>query len=266
MYNNPGYGYGVYKKSQVNIGTPFAVQPPVETRTPPAPEEREGEASEFVSVDQIEKARREAEMILREARFEAERLMEEARAGIAAEAEESGRLARENGYAEGERQAQRQYAALVREAEETLESARTSYQETLAGMESDMVSLILEIAKKVIGTEIATQPESILGIIRTTMADVTPAEKAVVKVSPEDYAYVCEHLERLTSSLGNLCELDIRRDGTLQKGACLVDTGYGTADGSAQTRTAQIVDALNALLGGRSETPFTASVETEPEG
>jgi len=266
LYNNPGYGYGVYKKSRVNMGTPFAVQQSAETKAPPAPDEGDGEASDFMPLDQVEKARREAAMIVREAQLEAERLLEAARTRAAAEAEETGRHARESGYSEGERQAQRQYAALIQEAEETLAFAKNSYQETLDGMEEDMVALVLDVARKVIGMEIAAQPESILGIIRSTLADVTPSDSAIVKVSAADYDYVCSNLERLSASLGNLCELDIRRDGTLSKGSCLVDTGYGTADGSAGTRMTQIEDALKALLGGRSEATALSAVETEPEG
>ena len=256
MYGNQRSGYGVYKKSQVNLGNPFAVQPSVEKRP-----HREFDASadddSFVPVDALEKARREAAMIVREAELESDRMLAEARDKIVTEAEDAQRRARETGYAEGERQAQRQYQALIAEAEQTLHVARTEYRETMAAMEADMVDLVLDIAKKAVGERIETNPDTILSVIRTTLADITPAEHVIVKISTLDYPYAMEHMDKLIASLPFLCELDVRRDASLPKGGCIIDTGRGTVDGGVDSRMRQIEDSMRALLIGRPETPVT---------
>ncbi len=254
LYGNQRYGYGVYKKNQVNIGNPFAVKPPAD-KTPPIPPEGEGEASEFVPVDVLEAARKEALMLVREAEMEAERLMNAAKDAGESDALELARVARETGYAEGESQAQQQYAALLAEAEETLESARREAVRVLETLEAGVLQLVLEIARKVVGMELSANPDTILGIIRTTMADLTPLDQMLVKVSADDYPHVSANLERLHASLPFLCELDIRKDASLKKGACLVETGRGTADGSAEERLRQIEGACRALLNGLPETP-----------
>ena len=267
MYGNPRYGYGVYKKNQVSIGNPFAVQPPADAAAPArAPGERTeyGGDAGFVPVDVLEKARREAALIVREAELEAQRMLAEARDQIVTEAEDAQRRAREAGYAEGERQAQQQYAALLQEAEDTLEAARGEYQETLEALESDMVGLVLDIARKAVGREIREQPEAILAVIRSTLADVTPADRVTVRVSAQDHPHVMAGLEQLRQSLPFLCELDIRQDASLAGGACLIDTGRGTVDGSVDGRLQQIEGAIRALLGGLPETPVTG--EAQPVG
>ncbi len=256
MYSNPRFGYGVYKKNQVNVGNPFAVTPPPDAQKKPASQDASDEDS-FVPVDTLEKARREAAMILLEAEMESERILAQARDKIVMEAEDAQRRAREQGYAEGEKQAQQQYQALIAESEETLEAARSEYRQSMAAMEADMVELVLDIARKAVGKQIDTQPDTILSVIRSALDDVTPTESVVVKVSSEDHEYVMAHLDRLIATLPFLCELDIRKDASLSRGGCVIDTGRGTVDGSVETRMRQIEDAMRALLIGRPEIPVT---------
>jgi flagellar assembly protein FliH len=264
LYGNSRFGYGVYKKNQVSVGNPFAVVPPADKR--PLEDLQADREDAFVPVDSLEKARREAVMIVREAELEADRLLERARDTIVIEAEDAQRRARESGYREGERQAQQQYQALMTEAEQTLEAARAEYRQSLSAMESDMVELVLEIARKAVGEQLTVKPDTILSIIRSTLADITPTDRAVVKVSSQDYDGVMAHLDRLTASLGFMCELDVRRDASLSQGACTIDTGRGTVDGSVDTRLRQIEDAVRALLIGRPEMPVAElPVETGEE-
>lgn len=268
MYGNPRYGYGVYKKNQVNIGNPFTVQPPADMAAPArSPSEREEGAADdgFVPIDVLEKARRDAALVLREAELEAERMLAAARDQIISEAEDAQRRAREAGYAEGERQAQQQYAAILKEAEDTLEAAQGEYRDTLAALEADMVGLVLDIARKAVGREIREQPEAILAVIRSTLADITPTERVTIRVGSDDYAHVLEGLDALKQSLPFLCDLDIRQDASLSRGACLIDTGRGTVDGSVDLRLRQMEDAIRALLGGLPETPVTGEAQTVGE-
>lgn len=268
MYGNPRYGYGVYKKNQVSIGNPFAVAPPADAAAPARTPAEQGEGTNdagFVPVDVLEKARRDAALVLREAELEAERMMAAARDQIVTEAEDAQRRAREAGYADGERQAQQQYAALLQEAEETLETARGEYRDTLAALEADMVALVLDIARKAVGREIREQPEAILAVIRSTLADITPTERVTVRVCADDYARVMEGLDALKQSLPFLCDLDIRQDASLARGACLIDTGRGTVDGSVDLRLRQMEDAIRALLGGLPETPVTGDAQAVGE-
>ncbi len=257
MYNSK-YGYGVYKKSQVNMGNPFTVQPPV-PETPLTSLGKDREASDFVPMDTLERTRQEALLMLREAEMEAERLMSEAKEMARQDADSLRKKAREEGYLAGEKQAQEQYATLIAEAEETLTEANEAKQETISGLESQLVALVIDIAKKMVGKALKEQPETILSIIRSTLADVTPTDQAVVKISTADYDYVMSHMDDLTASLDFLCDLDIRKDNSLLQGACVVVTSYGTANGGVDVRLKQVEDAFAALLLGRPETPVSGS-------
>lgn len=270
MYGEQKHGYGVYKKHQVSIGNPFAVQPPTEKSTVSKPtanglEEDGG----FVPVDVLEKARRDAMRIIKEAEKEASRLLEEARDTMLAEAGEIARKAREEGYKEGEHQAQKQYEYVIAEAENLQEMARTEYRNTMSRLEGDIIELVLDVARKAVGHAVLTDPDSILAIIRTTLDDVTPTGNVTIKVSAEDYEHVQINRERLAASLSFLCDLSIKRDSSLRRGSCIVETGRGTVDGSADTRLKQIEDAFHAMLLGRPNTPInglSASSDASQQG
>ena len=61
-----------------------------------------------------------------------------------------------------------------------------------------MVETILEIAHKVIGSELSQNRDVIVGLLRKTLLSTSPNGEIIVTVSPEDYETVMENKERLT--------------------------------------------------------------------
>lgn len=255
MFSN--YGYGVYKKSQVNIGNPYKmkVQPqvskaPVMTFEEVDEPEENNEDKEFaISQDIIFKAKEEAALMLREAELEAERLLNEAKAEIKRISEETYTQAKEEGYKEGEALAQEQYKGIIAEAEEYREKCKKLYEDTLSTLERDMIELVLDIAAKVVGEEIRNNQEAIIGVIKDTIKSCSNHEKVVLKVSCQDYDFVVENKDRILSLVPDIESLEIKKDSTLDKGACIVDTGFGLVDGSADTRFENIKQAFYDILG-----------------
>ena len=94
---------------------------------------------------------------------------------------------------------------------------------------------------------------------------MTPTERVTVRTSVEDYPHVIENLDALKQSLPFLCELDIRQDASLARGACLIDTGRGTVDGCVDSRVQQMEGAIRALLGGLPEAPVTGEAQAVGE-
>lgn len=251
------YGYGVYKRNQVNIGNPYKikVQPqfssaPVQTveediETEPDNEEKDLE----ISQDIIFKAKEEAAIIRREAELEAERLLDEAKAEIKRVSEETYQKAKEEGYQEGEALAQEHYKGIIDEANEYREKCKKVYEDTLAALEHDMIELVLDIASRVVGDEIRKNKEAIVGVIKDTINSCYNHEKVVLRVSCEDYEFVDQNRDRILSEIPDIEMLEIKKDSTLKKGSCIVDTGFGLVDGSVDTRMESIKKAFYDILG-----------------
>ncbi len=255
MYSS-SFGYGVYKRSQVNIGNPYKVITRQEEST--ITEEAYEEAASTVldkdeelaiSQDIIFKAKEEAATIKREAELEAEKLLSEAKEEAEIIRTEAEQKAKEEGYRKGEELAQQHYDRLLTEAQEFRDKCKEDYEKTIAGLEADIVELVLGIASKVVGDEIKNNKETILSIVRDTIKSSTNHENIVVKVSVEDYDFVVQNQNELLSMSGDINEIEIKKDSSLTKGSCIVESGFGSVDGSVETRMENIKQAFYDILG-----------------
>ena len=251
MYSN-SYGYGVYKRNQVNMGNPFQVKSVL-----PEKIDIEEDAADEVDNAQkkakkmMDKAREEAQLIKREAELEAERLLEEAQQKAESHIEEIEQNAKENGYRYGESVAQQHYQDLLTEAQDFKNRSKNEYEETIKSLEQDIIELAVEIAKKVIGAEFSLNREVILNIAGETIRSCTNRDQILVKVSSEDYDYVVQNQEKIRNSVRDLGQLEIRGDKTLVPGSCVIDTGLGMVDGSVETKLELIEQAFLEVLGDK---------------
>lgn len=251
MYNR------IFKNNQVTYGRPYQIKIPMnlqapaqeesEEDAPPQAEPEEAENPEAI----LERAREEAALIIKEAEYEAARILEDARA----EAERNTRAVLEEawqkGYDEGNESAKEQYEGIIREAEAARESAREEHDRVLADMEAEIISLVTEVSREVIGNELATNSDSILYLVRQALEKCSNKNGLVIKVSPADYEYLAENRDRLNMLVQGAGDMEIKQEPSLEPGACLVETPFGSVDASAQTRLRKVEEAFRDILEGR---------------
>ncbi len=259
MYNN-SYGYGVYKRNQVNIGNPYKQE-----RREPEPSIIEDIFEEVsatkvdpekeleISQDIIYKAKEDAALIKRKAELEAERITEEAKRNAELQIADIQQKAKEEGYRHGEELAQQHYSDLISEAIDFREQSKKAYDDALFSLEHDILDLVLNIAAKVVGDEIRNNEETILGIVRETITSCSNRDNIMLKVSAEDYEFVVANEERLRMNIKGLNELEIRKDSSLTKGSCVIDTEFGSVDGSSDVRLDNIRKAFFELIGDNGQ-------------
>lgn len=257
MYN--AYGSNVYKKYQVNMGNPYPVKP---RKSVPAMVNREPEVNDAQhQEDLLENTRQQAEQILKNAMSEADDMLARAQEKIAAHMLDVEQQAKEEGYRNGEKLAQKHYQSLICEAEELKKQADEMYQNTVLSLEGQMVETILEIGRKVIGTELSQNGEVILSLIRKTLLSTSPQGEMIITVSPEDYDTVMENKERFTEGVKNIRDLVIKKDNSLNRGGCIVETGFGSVDSSVETQLKAIEDTFRKILGVPAGNEAAASGE-----
>lgn len=251
MYNN------IFKSNQVTYGRPFQVKIPfniqsirlqeeIEETSEIPDEPEETESPELI----LEKAREEASLIIREAEYEAGRLTDNAYRESEAKARSMEEDAWQKGYAEGLEAAQKQYESVIREAEAIRESAMEEHDQVLAGMESELVGIILDISKKVIGDELAANKENMIYLVRQAIEKCSNKDNVIIKISPEDYEFMIENQDRLYALIEGAGEIAIKQDLSLKQGACIIETPYGNVDAGAQTRIRKIEEAFMEILQG----------------
>ena len=124
--------------------------------------------------DLVENAKRQAEEILSLAKAEAAQLREELSAGLEREA--------------GEKRDRDEQGVLALET-----SLRAGYSELVNGMRDEVVALVMEIVRKVIGIKLSQSDEAFLGLVHDALERLKLTGSVVIRVGPEDYARYFGH-------------------------------------------------------------------------
>jgi flagellar assembly protein FliH len=196
----------------------------------------------------LEAARKEAEMIIKEANYEAERIINDIQNEVMENANAILEESKQKGFEEGYNEVKKQYEDLLEEAEFIKDHARVEYKEVLESIESDAVNIVLDIARKVLGMEISTNKEAVLGLIRQAFEKCSSKDNVVLKVSNEDFDFICANKDIIMGTVEGIGELDIKKDTSLKAGGCIVETVYGTVDASLQTKFKKIESAFRNVI------------------
>jgi len=204
----------------------------------------------------IENARKQSKLIVNEAQLEAKRIIADAERKADELATQIAEQFKQKGYEEGfnigHNEGMKQCEALIKEAEEIKARAIEEYENTMKSIEGDMVSLVISVAKKVLATELSINRESILNLIKETINKCSGSNGAVLKVSSEDYDFVVENRDKLLSMLDECDELEIKKDSSLSRGSCIVETDQGSVDSGVDTRLKKIEETFKKLVGEQS--------------
>lgn len=207
-------------------------------RAPRAPSPFIAGPKEAKSQDATNAARDEAEasQIIAEAQREAERIISDARARTAAVEDE----ARRQGIAEAQAAVAAQVAQEVEplraQLVETLEELACLRSHIAARSEQELVSLAIEIAKKIVRREVTIDREIALTLARVALSRLHARSAAAVHLHPEDYAYARERLEQFESC----ASIELVEDRTISRGGCLIRTESGDVDARIEQQFATI--------------------------
>jgi flagellar assembly protein FliH len=125
------------------------------------------------------------------------------------------------------------------EARAELAVARLEIERVRHSARDEAREVALLAAQHLVQAELALKPERIAEILDSLLARVQRAERAVVRVHPDDMPA----LERFCTER-ELAHVALEADATLARGGCVVATPIGTLDASIETR----IDALRRAL------------------
>lgn len=246
----------VFKNSQITYGGPYQIKIP-ENLLKYANEEDDtdqlgDETVEPTTPEEIlENANHKCSMLIKEANLEADRLIEEARIDAKKQADSITEEAWQRGYAEGMEAAASQNKAILDEAEQIRITAIEEYDAMMNKMEADMVALVMDISRKAVAAELATNQSVIIQLIRDALPNCSNKSGAVLKVSPIDADYLAENMDLLQSEVEGVDDLEIKTDSTLKPGDCIIETALGSLDAGTSTRLDKIEAAFMEELEGR---------------
>jgi flagellar assembly protein FliH len=187
-----------------------------------------------------EEAAETAEQIISEARGLAHTIIEEAKKEAETDKlfvfDEARQQGFDQGYAQGEREAR----AIVSEAEEIRENAVVKREQLLADAEPQLVELIINISRKIIGDSFELNPGLVRVLIRCGLEGTSSAGDIKIRVSAEDYESVLEKHDEYNKYATGISDIEIIRDLSLQPADCVIETRYGDIDCSLGEQLASL--------------------------
>ncbi|HOB12519.1 MAG TPA: FliH/SctL family protein [Syntrophomonadaceae bacterium] len=205
--------------------------------------------TEQMVVDLLQKARNQAHEILDNAREEAEVTLSKAQE----EAHQLREKAFQEGYQEGlesARQAmQKEINETNQQCQQMLEEARNTKLAMFRTCESDMIKLSLAVAKRVVATEITTNPQVVASILQEALSYIDQPDNLTLYVNQRDLETIQELMQTHNySDIGSKTNLQVQVDNRISPGGLKLDSESGTVDARIETRLANVEKAFQEVL------------------
>ena len=159
--------------------------------------------------------------------------------------------ARQKGFEDGIRRGSEEAATKLQQTldrlGETLRELALLKRKIRNDSEQELVQLALAIARRILYRELATDPESIHGIVHAALQKLQNREVIRVRVYPAGATAVRAAFERLP----NAAAVEIVADTGLATGAVLFETALGELDASIETQLQEIQRGFADRLGSR---------------
>ncbi len=203
-------------------------------------EEKEFGFSDDLEMDDInlpsmtlKMAKDEAELLIRDAKNRAFDMEKEAH---------------ERGYEEGLKLAEEKYKldldeqkASLREKEAQLQN---TFDEKLRSYEPKIASIIAKLVTQLVGT--SNDEDIILFLVRLALAENTSKGKVVINVCEDDFEKVRTHFED-TEHREDKLVIEIKKNETLLKNDCLLETEFGVVDSSLSVRLDSFLKEISII-------------------
>jgi flagellar assembly protein FliH len=115
-------------------------------------------------------------------------------------------------------------------------------------MEAETVRLAVAIARKIVAVEAAVNPEMVLRVVRSALAEVLDREKITIRLHPQDCSMIEEHREGLVADNDTSGDTRIQSDETVDRGGCIIVTPQGEIDARIDKQMQSVEKALNKEL------------------
>ena len=153
---------------------------------------------------------------------------------------------RERAYDEGFQEGLLQAQGVIDELRTTINHLVNVREEALTSITDEIGSLAVEVASRIIKTEVSCDDSLVMSLVRDTIQKAGRNNKTIlIKVSPDDTATVKRLLK--DDPIPNLnAELIVMDDPTVDQGSCIIETNSGLIDASFSTQ----LGILRQLFGG----------------
>ncbi len=180
-----------------------------------------------------EAAAQEREAVLKEA----EAQVEEIRRNAYSEGFESGR---EAGYQEGKQEVER----LIKHLHGIISSAIEKRTEIIDESETQVINLVLLIAKKVIKVISENQKNVVINNVIQALRKLKSRGDVVLRVNLEDVELTTDHVKDFMRMVENVRSITVLEDSRVDQGGCIIETDFGEIDARIKSQFNEIEEKI----------------------
>ncbi|MBX2813163.1 MAG: type III secretion system stator protein SctL [Myxococcales bacterium] len=196
----------------------------------PAEQQRANPTYPRIVARDILNASQEADEIIANAQEAATQIIQQAHSQV--------RTAKQQGFENGLSAGR---AAYTKQLVETSKKLRLLEDQ----LETDYIRLVCVCVEKILHREIIQTPETIVDIVRSTLADVRQHREIVVRAHPDDLNILKTNRSRLTEVITQCSSIHLRDDPELKRGDCVIITEIGTITATLEEQLDTLANILN---------------------
>ena len=215
--------------------------------------------AERVAFQEVKSKQEEAQDVKDQADAEAKRIVAEAeeRAGEIArdaqrnaqDAEEEARRSgfedgREKGFLEGRSEHER----LVQRLHVIINKAIDRRNEIIEESESQIVNLVIQIAKKVVKVISENQRNVVVNNVVQALRKLKEKTDVVIRVNIEDLEMVTNHIQDIIDRVEREHHITVAEDSTVDPGGAIIETDFGEIDARIASQLQEIEDRILDLV------------------
>jgi flagellar assembly protein FliH len=220
--------------------------------------------AERAAFDEVKRKNNQAQKIRQEAEDEAKRIIEEAREKAQAlEAEIQSKVdkvekdafakghaeGREAGFQEGSREVER----LVETLQKIISAAIEKRNEIIQESETQVINLVLLIAKKVIKVISENQRNVVINNVVQSLRKLKSRGDVVIRVNLADVELTSEHINDFMKMVESVKSVTVLEDSSVDRGGCIIETDFGQIDARISSQLHEIEEKIIELAPIRSK-------------
>ena len=211
-----------------------------------SPETEESDIKKIVK-DELENARQEAALLIKQAEVEKERILSEAEKSSTEIEKDAYEKGFDKGSQEGIEEGEKEISRLLIRLQAILTEASDLRGKMMNSAEEHMIETILLIARKIIKDEVSNRKDVVINNIRSALKKIRGQEDIRIRVNLADEKITAEKKSSFIQKLEKIKNIQIIEDSRVSQGGCIIESDIGSIDATVETQFNEIEKALRSI-------------------
>lgn len=185
-------------------------------------------------------AEAEAQEIINKAQEEAARILAEAQSERDRQHQEAYNEGFEKGHQDGYEKGNAEVERLVDRMHRIIEAVMQRREEILQDTESQIVELVILMARKVIKILSENQKNVVMANVLAALKKVKTRGNVTLRVNLEDIKLTTENVSEFIKHVENVENITVLEDSAVERGGCIVETDFGAIDARISSQLTEL--------------------------